>query len=84
MTEVGSTGNNISGGQRARISLARAVYKEADIYLFDDPIPSVDSYVSINWMMLRHYSMSSVMPCMASSHNVLTNRLPVPILRATL
>ena len=47
LTEIGSTGNNISGGQRARISLARAVYKDADIYIFDDPIPSVDSYVSI-------------------------------------
>ena len=47
LTEIGSTGNNISGGQRARISLARAIYKEADIYLFDDPIPSVDSYVSV-------------------------------------
>ena len=47
MTEVGSTGNNISGGQRARISLARAIYKDADIYLFDDPIPSVDSFVSV-------------------------------------
>ena len=47
LTEVGSTGNNISGGQRARISLARAIYKDADIYLFDDPIPAVDPFVSI-------------------------------------
>ena len=47
LTEVGSTGNNLSGGQRARISLARAIYKDADIYLFDDPIPSVDLYVSV-------------------------------------
>ena len=47
LTEVGSTGYNISGGLRARISLARAIYKEADIYLFDDPIPSVDPFVSI-------------------------------------
>ena len=47
MTEVGSTGNNISGGQRARISLARALYRDADIYLFDDPIPSVDTFVSM-------------------------------------
>ena len=47
LTEIGSTGNNISGGQRTRISLARAIYKDADIYLFDDPIPSVDSYVSV-------------------------------------
>ena len=47
-TEVGSTGNNISGGQRKRIALARAIYKDEDIYLFDDPIPSVDTFVSIN------------------------------------
>ena len=47
MTEVGSTGNNLSGGQRARIALARAIYKEADIYIFDDPIPSVDTYISM-------------------------------------
>ena len=47
MTEIGSTGNNISGGQRARIALARAIYKDADIYLFDDPISSVDTYISM-------------------------------------
>ena len=47
LTEIGSTGNNISGGQRARIALARAIYKEADIYLFDDPIPSVDTFISM-------------------------------------
>ena len=47
MTEVGSTGNNISGGQRARIALARALYSDADIYIFDDPIPSVDTFVSM-------------------------------------
>ena len=42
MTEISSNGQNISGGQKARISLARAIYKNADIYLFDDPISSVD------------------------------------------
>ena len=47
LTEIGSTGNNISGGQRARIALARAIYKNADIYLFDDPISSVDTYISM-------------------------------------
>ena len=46
-TEIGSTGNNISGGQRARIALARAIYKDAGIYLFDDPISSVDTYISM-------------------------------------
>ena len=42
MTEISSNGQNISGGQKARISLARAIYKNADIYILDDPISSVD------------------------------------------
>ncbi|XP_074038034.1 probable multidrug resistance-associated protein lethal(2)03659 isoform X2 [Leptinotarsa decemlineata] len=44
-TIVGERGTSLSGGQRARISLARAVYAEADIYLFDDPISAVDTHV---------------------------------------
>lgn len=47
LTEIGANGANISGGQKARISLARCVYADADIYLFDDPISSVDSFVSM-------------------------------------
>ncbi|CAL6035942.1 Xenobiotic-transporting_ATPase / Multidrug resistance-associated protein [Hexamita inflata] len=38
LTEVGGRGVTLSGGQRARISLARAVYNNADIYLLDDPL----------------------------------------------
>ncbi|KAJ8931068.1 hypothetical protein NQ314_016097, partial [Rhamnusium bicolor] len=44
-TLVGERGVSLSGGQRARINLARAVYKEADIYLFDDPLSAVDTHV---------------------------------------
>ena len=47
LTEIGSCGTNISGGQRARIALARAIYKQAELYIFDDPISSVDTYVSM-------------------------------------
>lgn len=34
-TEIGENGTNLSGGQKHRISLARAVYSDADIYLLD-------------------------------------------------
>ncbi|XP_073988840.1 ATP-binding cassette sub-family C member 4-like isoform X2 [Rhodnius prolixus] len=46
MTSVGERGASLSGGQKARINLARAVYKEADIYLLDDPLSAVDPQVS--------------------------------------
>lgn len=45
-TEVGERGISLSGGQKARISLARAVYARADIYLLDDPLSSVDAHVA--------------------------------------
>ena len=43
---IGERGINISGGQKARISLARAIYSEADIYLLDDPLSAVDPEVA--------------------------------------
>ncbi|XP_017097931.2 probable multidrug resistance-associated protein lethal(2)03659 [Drosophila bipectinata] len=45
-TYVGDRGASLSGGQKARISLARAVYREASIYLLDDPLSAVDPHVA--------------------------------------
>jgi ABC-type multidrug transport system fused ATPase/permease subunit len=45
-TMVGDKGVNLSGGQRARICLARALYNDPDIYLFDDPLSAVDPNVA--------------------------------------
>ncbi|KXN89182.1 Multidrug resistance-associated protein 1 [Leucoagaricus sp. SymC.cos] len=44
-TEIGEKGINLSGGQKARVSLARAAYADADIVLLDDPLSAVDAYV---------------------------------------
>ena len=45
-TMVGEKGITLSGGQKARLALARALFVDADIYLFDDPISAVDSKVA--------------------------------------
>ncbi|XP_054158179.1 ATP-binding cassette sub-family C member 4-like, partial [Oppia nitens] len=43
---VGERGVTLSGGQKARITLARALYNNADIYLLDDPLSAVDTEVA--------------------------------------
>ncbi|XP_061266623.1 ATP-binding cassette sub-family C member 4-like isoform X3 [Bos javanicus] len=45
-TVIGDRGTPLSEGQKARVSLARAVYQDADVYLLDDPFSAVDVEVS--------------------------------------
>lgn len=40
-TVVGERGASLSGGQKARINLARSVYRQSDLYLLDDPLSAV-------------------------------------------
>ena len=46
VTLIGDRGVSLSGGQRARVSLARALYMDADVYLLDDPLSAVDAHVA--------------------------------------
>lgn len=45
LTEVGEKGISLSGGQKARLALARAVYSRADIIILDDVLAAVDEHV---------------------------------------
>ncbi|PSN60350.1 hypothetical protein BS50DRAFT_593794 [Corynespora cassiicola Philippines] len=45
MTEIGERGITVSGGQKQRMNIARAIYFDADIVLMDDPLSAVDAHV---------------------------------------
>ncbi|KAL6469214.1 hypothetical protein MHYP_G00227380 [Metynnis hypsauchen] len=49
-TEVGENGVTLSGGQKSRLALARAVYMDKDLYLLDDPLAAVDADVAQHLM----------------------------------
>ena len=46
LTLVGERGMTLSGGQKSRLALARAVYSDAQLVLMDDPLAAVDSRVA--------------------------------------
>ncbi|ESQ55603.1 hypothetical protein EUTSA_v10024220mg [Eutrema salsugineum] len=50
MAFIGDKGLNLSGGQRARLALARAIYQGSDMYLLDDVLSAVDSQVGC-WIL---------------------------------
>ncbi|GHP03433.1 multidrug resistance-associated protein 1 [Pycnococcus provasolii] len=44
-TEIGERGVTLSGGQKARVSMARAVYADAPLVIMDDPLAALDAHV---------------------------------------
>ncbi len=59
-TVAGTDGCNLSGGQKSRIALARALYLEADIMVLDDPFSSLDRETA-STIRLRLFSESNLM-----------------------
>jgi len=45
----------LSGGQKQRIQIARALYQDADIYLFDDPFSAVDAHTGSHLFKVIHF-----------------------------
>jgi len=62
-TIIGERGINLSGGQKARVSLARATYAGASFYLLDDPLSAVDTHVAAH--LMEH--------CFGSANGLLKN-----------
>jgi ABC-type uncharacterized transport system YnjBCD ATPase subunit len=56
-TEVGEKGLTLSGGQKARITLARAVYSSAEIILLDDVLAALE-YVLVSYFFFCDFSRS--------------------------
>ncbi|CAJ1962705.1 unnamed protein product [Cylindrotheca closterium] len=46
LTDIGEKGINLSGGQKARVSVARAAYADADVVILDDPLSALDPEVA--------------------------------------
>jgi len=60
--DVSESGSNFSGGQRARINLARALFQQADLYLLDDPLSGLDMATASKVVTNCFMSGSSVFP----------------------
>lgn len=73
MTEIGEKGINLSGGQKARLALARALYSNADILLMDDLLSSVDAHVGVSIIKdcLMNYKAASTRVLITNSLNYL-------------
>ncbi|XP_071953210.1 ATP-binding cassette sub-family C member 4-like [Antedon mediterranea] len=69
-TLVGERGVKLSGGQRARIGLARAVYNDKDVYLLDDPLSAVDTQVGRHLFDVCIKNALKDKPCILVTHQL--------------
>lgn len=69
-TELGADGINLSGGQKARVALARAVYQRKALTLLDDPLAALDPRVAekvLDWCIVKLLRQRG---CILVTHNV--------------
>lgn len=64
-TEIGERGITVSGGQKQRLNIARAIYFDADLILMDDPLSAVDAHVG------RHIFDNAIMGLLKNKARIL-------------
>lgn len=64
-TEIGERGITVSGGQKQRMNIARAIYFDADLILMDDPLSAVDAHVG------RHIFDNAIMGLLKNKARIL-------------
>jgi ATP-binding cassette subfamily C (CFTR/MRP) protein 1 len=65
LTEIGERGITVSGGQKQRLNIARAIYFDADLILMDDPLSAVDAHVG------RHIFDNAIMGLLKNKSRIL-------------
>ncbi|XP_058055743.1 ATP-binding cassette sub-family C member 10 [Anopheles bellator] len=76
-TSVGEQGRSLSGGQKARVALARAVYQQKTIYLLDDVLASLDAHVA------KHIIRYCIFGLLKDSTRIVVTTHPMVLARAT-
>ncbi|KAL0963885.1 hypothetical protein UPYG_G00314870 [Umbra pygmaea] len=67
---IGDRGATLSGGQKSRVNLARALYQDADIYLLDDPFSAVDTEVGKHLFEQCICGLLRKKPCILVTHQL--------------
>jgi ATP-binding cassette subfamily B protein len=67
---IGERGVTLSGGQRQRIAIARALYHDADVYIFDDALSSVDTNTEDSILSVIHSIAREDKICIIVSHRI--------------
>ena len=68
-SQISQDGSNISGGQQQRIGIARALYRNSEILVFDEPTSSLDSETESD-IMETIYNLKGEKTIIIISHKV--------------
>ena len=80
---VARGGTNISGGQKQRLAIARAIYKNPEIYIFDDSFSALDNETDLKVRKkLRQYTKNATTIIVASRIGTIINADKIIVLEA--